>query len=113
MSFNSKLMQKLNIMAVNKQIDTASMREVQRHYRKLFDRVKKTKKPLFLSSRNKTEVVILSIDLYNKMFQLFKKQKKEDESISWKDIEKNMKKISQKGKKTDLTKFIINDRENH
>ena len=40
---------------------TASVREVQRNYKKLFDYVNKTKEPLYLLSNNKPKVVILDV----------------------------------------------------
>lgn len=39
--------------------DTASAREIQRNYRLLFNRVKRTHKPLLIISNNKPEVAIV------------------------------------------------------
>lgn len=40
----------------------ASAREIQRNYRKLFDRVKKTKKPLVILRNNKPDVAIVDFE---------------------------------------------------
>ncbi|MBI2268029.1 MAG: type II toxin-antitoxin system Phd/YefM family antitoxin [Candidatus Blackburnbacteria bacterium] len=39
---------------------TTSAREIQRNYRKIFDRVKKTKEPVVVMRNNKPEVVIVN-----------------------------------------------------
>lgn len=41
--------------------DFASVRQVQRNYRRLFDRVKKTKKPLILMRNNRPDVAIIDV----------------------------------------------------
>ena len=46
---------------------TASVRDVQRHYKKLFDYVKRTKEPLYLLSNNKPKVVVLDVKVFEKM----------------------------------------------
>ncbi|MBU1110188.1 type II toxin-antitoxin system Phd/YefM family antitoxin [Patescibacteria group bacterium] len=42
--------------------DTASAREIQRNYRTLFNRVKKTRKPLLIISNNKPDVAVVNYD---------------------------------------------------
>ncbi|OGY29901.1 MAG: hypothetical protein A3F33_01760 [Candidatus Woykebacteria bacterium RIFCSPHIGHO2_12_FULL_43_10] len=42
--------------------DTTTARDIQRNYRKLFDQVKKTKKPLLVMRNNKPEVAIINIE---------------------------------------------------
>lgn len=42
-------------------------REIQRNYRKLFDQVKKTKKPLIVIKNNKPEVAIIDIHKYEEL----------------------------------------------
>ena len=46
---------------------TASVREVQRNYKKLFDQVNKTKEPLFLLSNNKPKVVVLDFKVFEEI----------------------------------------------
>ena len=46
---------------------TTSSREIQRNYRKIFDEVKKTKKPVIVMRNNKPEVAIID---YKKLEEL-------------------------------------------
>ncbi|EKD56560.1 MAG: hypothetical protein ACD_58C00147G0006 [uncultured bacterium] len=58
---------------------TASVREVQRNYKKLFDQVNKTKEPLFLLSNNKPKVVVLDFQVFQDMAK--EKELTEDEAL--------------------------------
>lgn len=58
---------------------TASVREVQRNYKKLFDQVNKTKEPLFLLSNNKPKVVVLDFKVFQDMAK--EKELTEDEAL--------------------------------
>lgn len=58
---------------------TASVREVQRNYKKLFDYVNKTKEPLFLLSNNKPKVVVLDIKVFEAMAK--EKELTEEEAL--------------------------------
>lgn len=46
---------------------TASAREIQRNYKKLFNYVTRTKEPLYLVSNNKPRVVILDVRVFEDM----------------------------------------------
>lgn len=46
---------------------TANAREIQRNYRALFEKVKKKKEPLFVLKGSEPEVVILSLEMYEKL----------------------------------------------
>ena len=97
----------------------ASMREVQRNYRQLFDWVEKTKKPLVLSSNSELKLVVLSIDYYHEL--------SDQEDLDLKPIYKNpynkakaakavkdIERLAKLGKQdVSLTDFVIQDRENH
>lgn len=48
---------------------TASVREMQRNYKKLIDYVNKTKEPLYLLSNNKPKVVILDVKVFSNLVQ--------------------------------------------
>lgn len=86
-----------------------SMREVQRNYKKIFDSVKKTKKPIFLGPRLKPSIVVLDID----SFKFFKNMVKIKKNINWKQFYGDINKVAGKGRKNiSLSDFIINDREN-
>jgi prevent-host-death family protein len=47
--------------------DITSAREIQRNYRKLFDHVKKTKRPLLVMKDNKPDVVIMDVKKLEEM----------------------------------------------
>ena len=47
--------------------NTASARDVQRNYRKVIDRVKKTKQPVIIISRNEPEVAIVTLEDYQRL----------------------------------------------
>lgn len=86
-----------------------SMREVQRNYKKIFDSVKKTKKPIFLGARLKPSIVVLDID----SFKFLKNMIKIKKNINWKQFYGDINKVTRKGRKNiSLSDFIINDREN-
>lgn len=42
--------------------DTTSSREIQRNYRQLFNKVRKTKKPLIVMRNNKPDVAIIDME---------------------------------------------------
>lgn len=48
---------------------TATVRELQRKYRELFDYVKRTQEPLYILTQNKPEIVVLSSDYYENMIK--------------------------------------------
>lgn len=45
--------------------DTASVQEIQRNYRRLLDKVKATRNPLFILRNNLPEAVILDVESWN------------------------------------------------
>lgn len=87
---------------------TISMREIQRNYKKIFERARKTKKPLFLGVRGKTEAVVLDIDVFRNF------QKKLDIGLKmrkWQDIYQAIERLSGLGRQNiSLSNFIHNDR---
>lgn len=87
---------------------TISMREIQRSYRKIFERARKTKKPLFLGVRGKAEAVVLDIDVFRNF------QKKLDTGLKmrkWQDIYRSLERLSGLGRQSaSLSDFIHNDR---
>lgn len=60
---------------------TASMREVQRNYKKLFNRVSLTKEPLYLLSNNKPKVVVLDVRIFEDMAKSKNKELTENEAL--------------------------------
>ena len=87
-----------------------SMREIQRNYKKLFEIVKKTKKPLYLGRYAEPNVVILDIDSFEKMKKIQTESGKK--IVNWAKIYQDLNRIARSGRKNvNLTEFIINDRE--
>ncbi len=60
--------------------ETASMQDIQRNYRKLFDRVKETRNPLFVLRNNVTEAVIIDADSW-KSISLKLQDKEESDAL--------------------------------
>lgn len=58
---------------------TASVREIQRNYKKLFDYVNKTKEPLYLLSNNRPQVVVLDIAVFEDIMK--EKELTEEEAL--------------------------------
>ena len=77
---------------------TASVQEMQRNYRKLLDRVKSSRNPLFILRNNEPEVVIVDVESWNKIAeQLLSKE--------YKDAQKAIK-IFQKERKQKKLKIL-------
>lgn len=98
----------------------ASMREVQRNYRQLFDWVEETKRPLVLISNAQIKVVVLALDVYNWLSS--RKSKNSDLAPIYKSeyskkraskAIKGIRRLAKQGKDVNLSEFIIRDRENH
>ena len=85
------------------------LREIQRNYRKLIDRVRRTKQPLYLGARMKPEAVLLDVEMFERM------QQRATQKKSWKELERTLAWIRSQGKgeKTDLAQFIQEDRKRH
>ncbi|MFH1713245.1 MAG: type II toxin-antitoxin system Phd/YefM family antitoxin [Candidatus Jacksonbacteria bacterium] len=100
---------------------TASMREVQRNYRQLFDWVEESKRPLVLTANGRSRVVVLSLDIYNMIAErtsaLGQLVSNQTSNYSKKGALQAKNKIRQLAKlgdqKVSLSDFVILDRENH
>ncbi len=100
----------------------ASMREVQRNYRTLFDWVEETKNPLVLTSNSRLKVVIIPIETYQKLADIQESRNDEFASVYKNTYQKNrvhtavntIKQLAKDGNQTvGLSQFVIKDRENH
>lgn len=60
---------------------TASVRDVQRNYKKLFDYVIKTKEPLYLLSNNQPKVVVLDLSVFEDLADKKNKELTEKEAL--------------------------------
>lgn len=100
---------------------TASMREVQRNYRQLFDWVKENKRPLLLTANGRSRVVVLSIDIYNMIAertsaigQLISSITGSYSKTSALQAARKIRQLAKLGSQTmQLSDFVIKDRENH
>lgn len=84
------------------------MREMQRNYRKLINRVKQTRQPLYLGARLQKEAVLVDL---NSFTRLVKQADRSGER--WKEVKKTLDRISRKAKNTDLVKILHADRRSH
>lgn len=104
----------------------ASMRQVQRNYRALFDWVKETQEPLVLTNGSTPYVIVLSPVVYQNYFQKQESEFKQEVNLNpinkpcrlthseWKTLKADLRKISKSGKRrVNLTQFVINDRTRH
>lgn len=83
---------------------TASSREIQTSYRKLFDDVMETKEPLVVLNKNKPQVVILDIHTYEQLAQNLKDYEMEIAkcAIQNYETEKKQKKLKKLSSLADL-----------
>ena len=86
-----------------------SVREVQRNYRKLVNKAKRDKKPIFLGAHFKPEAVIMDYNFYKIL-----EQRPRNRNKTWQEIKKSLYWIAKGGKqKTSLSKFVYEDRKRH
>jgi len=89
---------------MNNQI--VSIREMQRNYRRLINRVKQAKQPLYLGARSKKEAVLLDVDSFERL-----KIQADWGGERWGEVKETLNWI-RKGQKrsTNLADFIYADR---
>ena len=86
-----------------------SMRQMQRNYRQLIDRVKRTKQPIYLVARSKREAVLLDVDEFENL-----KQKAQGKKVTWEEMKKRLDWIKKGGRQdVNLAQFIHDDRQRH
>ena len=84
-----------------------SVRELQRNYRTIINRAKRTKKPVFLGRYHKPEVAILDMGVYETVYKHKPKR-------SWAEIKKTLDWIKAGGKQNvNLAEFVRKDRQSH
>ncbi|MEK7161563.1 MAG: type II toxin-antitoxin system Phd/YefM family antitoxin [Patescibacteria group bacterium] len=86
---------------------TASVQDIQRNYRKLFDQVKATRSPLFVLRNNVAEAVIIDVlswnNLAKKVEEMEEKDALESIEIARREFKSGKAKVL-KGKLSDLMK---------
>lgn len=86
-----------------------SMREIQRNYRQLIDRVKRTRQPIYLGAHLKPEAVLLDVEVYENL-----KKKNQGKKITWPEMKARLDWIASGGRQdTNLAQFIHDDRQRH
>ena len=90
--------------------EVTSVREMQRNYRGLVNRVKRTKAPLYLGARSRPEVVLLDIET----FESFKRHAV-PRITSWGEIAQRLAWIRKGGRPgaLSLSDFVHEDRAQH
>lgn len=89
--------------------EVIAAREIQRRYRQLVDRVKRTKMPVYLGTRARSEAVLLDVETFERM-----SHQSGQRIRSWEETEKILKDIRKGGlKKINLARFIRDDRRTH
>lgn len=85
---------------------TATVREVQRNYKKIFEEVKKTKQPIYIMKNNKPDVAIVDVKKLEEIGEVAAK------ATDWEKLWKDLRRIrSFKGKgEGNLSAFIAQDR---
>lgn len=86
-----------------------SMREIQRNYRELIDRARKTKQPIYLGARLQKEAVLLDVEVYENL-----KKKAQGKKITWPEMKARLDWIRKGGRQdVNLAQFIHDDRQRH
>ena len=87
----------------------APARELQRNYKGLINRVKKTKQPIYLGAHLQKEAVLVDIESFERWQRL-----DEQNRAKWKEVKKTLEQIRKSGKQgVNLAKFIHDDRRRH
>jgi len=88
--------------------NVVSVREMQRNNAKIIEQVSKTKRPVYVTRYFKPKVVILDVEGYENLYRQAKSKR------SWEEVKKKLDWIASGGKqKTNLAKFIYDDRRSH
>lgn len=85
-------------------LNTVTTQQIQKEYRKIFDRVKQSGTPVVVINRSKPDVVIISVSLFDKVQKMMDSGKKEP-STSAKALMK-MAGFVKEGLPSDLSKKI-------
>jgi hypothetical protein len=87
-----------------------SVRELQRNYRKIINKAKRTKQPMFLGKFYQPEAVLLDL----KSFEELRSFRPAKPKRTWEEIKKSLDRIRKSGKQNvNLSEFVIKDRLSH
>ena len=88
-----------------------SMREIQRNYKRVLEKAKTQKGPVFLGAHGKTEAVLMDIE----SFERLEGEKKYRNNLKrWGDLKREFDYLAKQGKQNvNLAQFIREDRQTH
>lgn len=88
-----------------------SMREMQRNYKRLLQKAREQKFPVFLGAYGKAQAVLMDIEEFRKLKESLELRKKKRK---WEETERMLDRLSAKGSQDiSLSEFIIRDRHAH
>ena len=88
-----------------------SMREIQRNYKRVLEKAKTRKGPVFLGAHGKAQAVLMDIE----SFERLEKEKTYKNNIrGWEDLKREFDYLAKQGKQNvNLARFIREDRQTH
>lgn len=88
-----------------------SMREMQRNYKRVLEKAKAQKGPVFLGAYGKAQAVLLDIMEFRKLQESVDVRKKKRK---WEEMESILDRLAAKGRQgVSLSEFVIRDRHAH
>lgn len=88
-----------------------SMREIQRNYKRVLEKAKAQKGPVFLGAHGKSQAVLMSIEDFERLERKSDIAQKEKE---WKRIEAILNRIAKEGRQdVNLSEYVRYDRQTH
>ena len=88
-----------------------SMREIQRNYKRILQKAREQKSPVFLGKYGKAKAVLMSIEDFERLERKSDIARKEKE---WKKTEATLKRIAKEGRQdVNLSEYVRYDRQTH
>ena len=88
-----------------------SMREIQRNYKRVLEKAKTQKGPVFLGAHGKKKAVLMSIEDFERLERKSDIAQKKKE---WKRIEATLNRIAKEGRQdVNLSEYVRYDRQTH
>lgn len=87
------------------------MREIQRNYKRILQKAREQKSPVFLGSYGKAQAVLMDIEEFERLRG--KKKRKQSEK-EWEELKKELDYLARQGKQNvNLAQFVRQDRQSH
>ena len=88
-----------------------SMREIQRNYKRVLEKAKTQKGPVFLGAHGKAQAVLIDIESFER---LEGERKYKNNLKGWEDLKRELDYLAKQGKQNvNLAQFIREDRQTH